>query len=295
MTALKSLGIQAGPSAGMHVHVNVGRTPFQNNSGPMGSSLNATQILNVWAHYARFQLVINEMLQDSRIGNRYAHPLLFSSHKTVNRASRSHDGWLAFSEDKDLEDQKHAYHVAQAVKQTYAKLQDYAFRHGGQRKENFCNSIMPEAMGGGPGSRVCARRYPKARYFQLNLVPLDRLGTIEFRAFPASNDPERVLRWVLFVLKFVELYKEDGRFVGADFEYLEKAQLEASLDELEAELSMDLQFFRNRPWLQSPACSSWTETSGDGEERQKAIQEDWENGKNLPEVIVDDDGDDDED
>jgi len=290
MTALKSLGIQAGPSAGIHVHVNVGKTDVDLFAGKRGSNLAAKQILNVWAHYARFQLVINEMLQDSRIGNRYAHPLLFSDHRTVNRAGHSQDGWLPFSEDF----QRNKYDVAKAVRQTYANLQSYATKYSYRRGTAFCSSIMPEAMGGGAFTRVCAQRYPKARYFQLNLVPLDRLGTIEFRAFPASNDPERVLRWVLFVLKFVEHYKDDDRFVGAPVDVLETAQLDASMDDLEAELSMDLQFFRERPWLNGTACRSRTETSGDDEQEQTAIQEEWENGKNLPSEIVDNDDDDDD-
>lgn len=73
MEALKIMGIQAGPSQGMHVHVNVlsDRAP--------GAKLTTTQVAHVWAAYAKYQLVIDEFLSPSRPGNNYANRLFLGN------------------------------------------------------------------------------------------------------------------------------------------------------------------------------------------------------------------------
>eukprot|EP00930_Biecheleria_cincta_P099532 TRINITY_DN9115_c1_g1_i1.p1 TRINITY_DN9115_c1_g1~~TRINITY_DN9115_c1_g1_i1.p1 ORF type:complete len:652 (-),score=103.99 TRINITY_DN9115_c1_g1_i1:74-1939(-) len=299
MVALRELGIQAGPSSGMHVHVNAGKPWNGDAKASMGSHLSAKQILNVWAHYARFQLVINEMLQDSRIGNSYAYPLLFTTHSTVTR-NRGGRGNLSFAESQYKFSQ-----AAQAVRQIYANLQAYVQAEGGRdplgkpvlRNQSFCDAALQDVYRG--TQNPCSRRYPRARYFQVNLAPLNRLGTLEFRGFPATNDPERALRWILFVLRFVEHFKDDSRFVGKDAEVLEFAQLEASHEDLETELNTDLAFFRERSWITGPACEQ--EPKDDAEEQQdesdaEALQEAWEEENNefLP-VVIEGDYDNDED
>lgn len=296
MVALKELGIQAGPSSGMHVHVNAGKPWNGDAKASMGSHLSAKQILNVWAHYARFQLVINEMLQDSRIGNSYAFPLLFTTHSTVTR-KRGARGNLGFAEEQYKFSQ-----AAQAVRQIYSNLQSYvraeeSMDPSGEaalRNQSYCDAILRDVY-----RSTCRQRYPRARYFQVNLATLNRLGTLEFRGFPATTDPERALRWILFVLRFVEHFKDDSRFVGKEAEVLELAQLEASHEDLQGELKTNLTFFRDRSWLSGPACEQ--EVEDDAEEQQaqldaEALQEAWEQEKDefLP-VVIEPDSDDKDD
>merc|ERR1719264_976900 len=97
---LKDLGIQAGSSAGMHVHINAGHPDvvgFRANKDTREDPFTAGQVLNIWAAYARFQLVIHEMLQDPRIGNHFAKPLLLSEEHIVKGASMTEVGqaWRA--------------------------------------------------------------------------------------------------------------------------------------------------------------------------------------------------------
>merc|ERR1719247_2733162 len=79
---LDTLGVEAGPSAGMHVHINVLNEGYGDGEGR--EALSPRQIANVWAHYARFQVVIDEFLIDSRIQNQYAKPLLFQRQYLVD-------------------------------------------------------------------------------------------------------------------------------------------------------------------------------------------------------------------
>merc|ERR1719161_2758698 len=77
--ALRHMGVQAPPSAGMHVHVNVGTPGVRgepDQSPPERERLSPRQIASVWAAYARFQPVIDEhFLQDSRRLNPYCEGL----------------------------------------------------------------------------------------------------------------------------------------------------------------------------------------------------------------------------
>jgi len=281
ITSLKNMGVQAGPSAGMHVHINVGK-PWKGQASPgMGEHLSARQIFNVFAHYARFQLVINEMLQDSRVGNSYSHPLLLSLHSTFDPSVHTIDREAIPLEDFE---ETRAW-PRNMVRRLYANLKNMA-RKNEERDAQYCTSIMPSEW-----RNSCQERYPEIRYFQVNLVPLDRFGTIEFRAFPATSDPERSLRWVLFLLRFVDHYKDDARFLDIDSDGLAEMQLESSLEELEQELNTKLDYYRTRPWISGKAC----EMEGDDDEdnwvwmdmqRERAeaaaVQKDWSNGQNLP-------------
>merc|ERR1719161_283966 len=65
-TVLRQMGIQAGPSSGMHVHVNVASTKAP------GSTLSFKQVAYVWAAYVKYQLVLDEFLSPGRHGNHYA-------------------------------------------------------------------------------------------------------------------------------------------------------------------------------------------------------------------------------
>jgi len=116
----------------------------------------------------------------------------------------------------------------------------------------------------------CEKRYPAERYFQLNLIPLARYGTIEFRAHSATHDADRVTRWVQFLIAFVEYF---GRGAGkdeidsfssgtshGDYIKLQEAQKGATAVELFNKLSGQLDteskaFFESRRWeVGNPMC-----------------------------------------
>merc|ERR1712048_1502882 len=121
----------------------------------------------------------------------------------------------------------------------------------------FCDYIhMSDAEKGAKRYRLfsprspCSLRYPKERYFQLNLIPLARYGTIEFRAHSATHNTERVTRWVQFLTAFVEYF---GRGAGKhemdtflqgttheDYIKLQEAQKTATVDDLFSKLSDEL-------------------------------------------------------
>merc|ERR1712151_1444148 len=82
-----------------------------------------------------------------------------------------------------------------------------------QDRDSFCNFALDTGMNFRKFAAVvdnpnhlhpCRMRYPWQRYYQLNLAPLIRFGSIEFRAHSATYDEERVLRWTKFLLAFVE-------------------------------------------------------------------------------------------
>lgn len=48
------------------------------------------------------------------------------------------------------------------------------------------------------------------RYFKVNLLSLDELGTIEFRQHNGSINSQTIINWVLFLTQFVEASKQDN-------------------------------------------------------------------------------------
>jgi hypothetical protein len=241
------------------------------------------------------------MLQDSRIGNSYGYPLLLISGATVN----VDNGYASIAENVTTQEIEKFDNASRAVLETYAKLQTWVKNHGDKvsMQKDFCNSVVSHIY---DGSTPCSKRYPKARYFQVNLVPLDRIGTIEFRAFPATTSVERALKWVNFIVSFVEHFKDDRRFIdqelargdkdSVDVEPLRTAQREASLKDLADELSMDakwMAYWQQRDWLQSEACRGESPRSalGDQEDKeQDEVQDLLESGNMLPITIDDEDG-----
>lgn len=70
--------------------------------------------------------------------------------------------------------------------------------------ENLCHAALRMEDRSNAQNGPCHNAWPGQRYFQMNLHPLRRLGTIEFRGHSATYDTERVARWVQFLLAFVE-------------------------------------------------------------------------------------------
>lgn len=244
IAVLRSMGVQAGPSAGLHVHVNVGKPGEPStHTSENGADLSYAQVANVWANYARFQFVIDEMLQDNRVNSQWSRGLRFEKW-LLNGTSSPH-----------LVEVDPNFGVS--PKNIFENLHMWLRRVAPKDPLKFCDFIFTGMLY--PDHPVCNDQLANERYMSVNLLTLNRLGTIEFRAQAATHDPERLLMWTRFVLWFVEIYKDDGRYFSGptmedDFERLVSDQRSASLDQLEEGLDMDLDFFRRRPWLRSPAC-----------------------------------------
>merc|ERR1712070_363000 len=71
------------------------------------------------------------------------------------------------------------------------------------KAQEMCNQILRV---GGDYPEPCKRRYPWQRYYQVNLIPLFKYGTVEFRGHSATYDQERIARWIQFLIAFVEHY-----------------------------------------------------------------------------------------
>jgi len=90
MSVLKHIGIQTGPEPGLHIHVNALKESVA------GKKLTQRQIAYVWAAYAKYQLVINEMLSPVRIGSKHCRELFLDNAKgSANRVFFNHmHNWL---------------------------------------------------------------------------------------------------------------------------------------------------------------------------------------------------------
>lgn len=228
------------------------------------------EIANVWASYALFQNVIDDFLGDGRIGNLYARPLRFHSSMKLMPA----EGEEARLEDVSTHNARYYLFPRQVFQRLHAWV-NWAQRVPGfpaldvADDGDFCDFVMQGEHGRGD-RRVCARPgenwyYPDERYWQVNMVVLNKYGTLEFRAYPSSPDTERVLHWVRLVTTFVERMRHvDHYFAPPSAEdalfALEQDQALASLVDLERALDLDLGFFRQRNWerlpdgTENPAC-----------------------------------------
>jgi hypothetical protein len=129
------------------------------------------------------------------------------------------------------------------------------------KRTDFCNDVLRLNNVRDP----CKLGYPHQRYFQLNLVPISKYGTIEFRAHSATYDDTRVVRWVQFLLAFVEYfshgkgYQEVSPYVTGyrsdkdAYSALQQAQRKATTKELFDKLKDSLdtdagEYYKNRLW-----------------------------------------------
>lgn len=267
VSLLHAMGVQAGPTQGMHVHVNVGKPGQSQTPGAgAGRSLSMAEIGNVYAHFARYTHVTDEMLQDSRVNNRWSKGLHFHE-QIVNVAETGYGGapqiqsGLTRTSGGSRDVPKFFKRIHKWVKGAVGRQDD----------SKFCNWVNGGYLSGYSGenydsypSQPCDQRYPNERYHNINLIVLNRYGTIEFRAFPASSDAQRVTSWIRFVLKFVDSFKDRHEFLRDGHDdpevaalELEHAQTAASLEGLAQEVGMsaeDLQLWKRKPWEQGPAC-----------------------------------------
>lgn len=241
---LRDMGVQAGPSQGMHVHINV-----LSPNAP-GVKLTLMQVAAVWAAYAKYQLVIDELLSPSRPGNMFAARLYFG-----NCPAKTYDHRNCLQDPCGCT-RRFFTQMHETLKQSWTRLE--ATRESAL---DFCDAVLRLP---GETSTPCADKYPHQRYFQLNLAQLPRHGTIEFRAHSATYDAERVMRWVQFLVGFVEYYARGPGFatmqpfldrVDSDLAYksLRSAQKMATFEELFTELGNNVyqdtgDFFKARSW-----------------------------------------------
>lgn len=246
LSSLKDMGIQAGPSQGMHVHINA-----MSDKAP-GAQLTPTQVAYIWAAYAKYQLVIDEFLSPSRPGNGYANRLFLANCTAP------------------VGQQKCSSNPCACIKSFFTNMHmlvtRLALQHPRISGREFCNYVLQL-----PGDETpCEKRYPHQRYFQLNLVPLNKFGTIEFRAHSATYDPERILRYAQFLVGFVEYFgngrgsdemAEYFKYPGTmeeDYAKLMQAQREATSKDLFEKLDglVDpgtAEFFVSRAWEKGDA------------------------------------------
>jgi len=249
MSVLRRMGIQAGVSSGMHVHVNVASMKVP------GKLLSPRQIANVWVAFTKFQLVIDEFFSPSRLGNHYARRL-FLGECSLYDVSEACSPTQPCTCARRFFKQIHEY-VLEPRTALDSLSPNYA--------ADFCNAALRM-----PGDdKPCNKRYPEQRYYSLNLVPLARLGTIEFRAHSATYDLERLQRWIEFVVAFVEHFGDRTNFyknffdgtANDDLKELRQAQETATAADLFAALHGKINddtaaYFSDRSWEDdAPGCN----------------------------------------
>jgi len=248
LAALRHMGVQAGPSSGLHVHVNVG------NGGVPGRPMAPISVAAIWMAYAKYQLVIDEMLTPGRTTTKYARPL-FVGHCEAALHLESNTSWVR----DDCMVRRMFTNIHRKVREIL-QGRDWSYASGDPMGPllNFCDAV---AVTKGQANSSCK---DGDRYWQLNLMSLGKHGTLEFRAHSATHDAERVLRWTQFALAFVEHFgsgpgrREVQRFWDTEhaednLAELRDAQRKATADELFAALGRHLApdtaaYYASRHW-----------------------------------------------
>jgi hypothetical protein len=239
LSVVKHMGIQAGPSCGFHVHVNL-------KGSAHGSKFSRKQVAYLFTAYAEYQFAINEMLTPGRIGNKYASSLFLGNCKPLSGSDKVVNNRCGYY--RRLFNQLHAW-----VKKGSSM--------NSKSDKEFCNYIlrMPEE------SKPCDKHYPKVRYSQFNLVPVDKYGTVEFRGHSATHDIERIMRWVQFCIGFVERFGKGGggatgtkhffdESADKDYKDLQRVQQTATMKSLFAQISKG-RSHQARKWRQTDFLS----------------------------------------
>lgn len=257
LTVMTWMGAQMGPSTGMHVHVNV-----QSKKAGGACCLTDQQVARVWVAWAKYQLVLDEFQTPSRVSNQYAVPLLMGD---------------------------------QRIAAVFANLHDFVRGKIHHRKADstpdFCNSALGvlrdplslrmEGVGGAwnntqSGARfardgkVCGKAHPSERYIALNLHPLNKMGTIEFRSHAGTHDIKRVFRWVQLTTAFVEAFKDnkaidtyfDNEDITINWRELYFNQRDATASQFIEQLDVDSgfgEFYLKRQWVSGPQEPASTE------------------------------------
>lgn len=191
LAVLTHVGIQSSRRASLHVHMNVG------DPTAGGSLLNARHVAYVWTAYIKYQFAIDELLSPGRVGNVYAERLLLGRY--VKPAEHEKEG---------------CHHEPErCMNRFFLNVHDFLSSRKTVPDDNrddsaeelttFCNAALQMPHG---SIETCLQKYPSQRYFQVNLVPLHKFKTMEFRGHSATYDPDRVSRWILFLSAFVQRF-----------------------------------------------------------------------------------------
>jgi len=222
MTVLRWMGLQMGPSTGMHVHVNM-----QAKIAGGDCCLDDKQVTRIWTAFAKYQLVLDETQSSSRVPNAYAVGLMMGDARMAAIFANLHDFWNGIIHHKKPDGSPDFCNSALGV---IRDPQTLAFKAIGGAWDTPVGKNDSE-----PDGKVCQIKHPDERYTALNLHPIGKKGTIEFRCHAGTHDPERVLRWVQLVTSFVEAFKDDAEMdkyydegVTADWRQLFLDQLAAT-------------------------------------------------------------------
>lgn len=250
ITTMYYMGAQMGPSTGMHVHVNV-----QSKMAGGACCLGDHQVARVWVAYALYQLVLDEFRTPSRITNAYALGLYMADHGIASIFANIHEF-------------------------VNGKIR----HHNKDGSPDFCNSALgvlrdphtfafkklAGAFGGddtkGKDGKVCEVKGADERYLAMNLHPLDKKGTVEFRRHAGTHDVERILHWTQFVTAFVDAFKDDvsmdayfDEAVVQDWRALHTAQTNAKQRDLFAKLDLGKEaqdYYAQRKWVRKSECGA---------------------------------------
>ncbi|GER94841.1 hypothetical protein A45J_2607 [hot springs metagenome] len=75
-----------------------------------------------------------------------------------------------------------------------------------RRNNNFCKAVDTNYL-----LRLAEGRYPD-RYYSLNVSAFHRHRTLEFRLHNGTTDPEKILPWIIFLLKLVDSVKKGLKY-----------------------------------------------------------------------------------
>lgn len=193
----------------------------------------------------------------------------------LGNSSQGEGGLRLSFTSKDCDDMRHFFQ--KLYEASFTRMWSVPFPQGASGM--LCNDVMRLP---GMSNYPCAERYPMQRYYQVNMVPLRKYGTLEFRAHSGTYDHERIARWVQFLIAFVEHFGGEGtastkHFFSAPsweagYERLATAQRSATIEDLFKELegkidSGTAKFYMTRAWENgSRACKSkksWSSTETD--------------------------------
>lgn len=195
LSVLRWMGVQMGPSTGLHVHVNA-RSKVVGGVCCMGDR----ELARIWAAYAKYQLVMDEFESSSRVANQWAQSLLLGDRRVT----------ATFANIHDYTNGRVHHRMADGTTPDFCNSALGVVRDPLTLKALRMDGVWETKKSTGYKGKVCERTYPDERYAALNLHPLGKKGTLEFRRHAGTNDVERVLRLVQFVTRFVDEFSSNA-------------------------------------------------------------------------------------
>mmetsp|Transcript_34900 Transcript_34900/g.55555 ORF Transcript_34900/g.55555 Transcript_34900/m.55555 type:complete len:1315 (+) Transcript_34900:132-4076(+) len=174
VAGLESVGNQAGFDNNVDVHLMV------RQSGLGQREWTDREIARFWIGYAKYQYAIDELHASSRVQNHWGQGLYAWAPKVQYMFQNLH----------------RLVHNKPLATNT--------------PKERLCDSILgfgecdkPEWGGGWPS------KHTPFKYHSINFAILKRFGSLEIKQHTATNNPERMARWVDIVLRMADAFRHD--------------------------------------------------------------------------------------